>query len=114
MKAFDLTWMLLKQGRVGPIDHQTSPFPTGKTPMQDKYSPERLFMKLINGEELTPEEMRILNNPFGESNDYGPMITDIDQDYYDDFDVPYDELSEEEKREIDEIYEEYERAYAED
>ena len=114
MKAFDLTWMLLKQGRVGPIDHDKSPFPMGQTAMQDKYDIRTLFDKLMRGEELTPEELRVMQG-FGD--DYGPMITDIDQDYYDDFynnDVPYDELSEEEKREIDEIYEEYERAYGED
>jgi hypothetical protein len=78
MTPFDLTWMLLKQGKVGPIDHQTSPFPMGQTPMQGKYNVQRIITKLMSGEELTPEEVRILDNPFGESDDYGPMIRDID------------------------------------
>tara|TARA_R100000406_G_scaffold81621_1_gene63449 strand:- start:849 stop:1181 length:333 start_codon:yes stop_codon:yes gene_type:complete len=102
MKAFDLTWMLLKQGRVGPIDHEKSPFPMGQTAMQDKYDTQRIIMKLINGEELTPDELRILNDPYHYiENDYGPMITSIDDPYE-------DELSEEEIREL---YDEYERAY---
>lgn len=107
MKAFDLTWMLLKQGRVGPIDHEKSPFPMGQTAMQDKYDKQRIALKFLRGEELTPDEEKIFNAPYNyHENDYGPMITSIDDPYEDE-----DELSEEEIREL---YDEYERAYGED
>lgn len=87
MTPFDLTWMLLKQGRVGPIDHDKSPFPTGKTAMQDKYDVQRIITKLISGEELTPDEEKILNAPYNyHENYYGPMITSIDDPYYEDED----------------------------
>lgn len=78
MKAFDLTWMLLKQGRVSPIDHEKSPFPMGRTAMQDKYDIQRILTKLMSGEELTPDELKILNDPYNESDDYGSMIRDMD------------------------------------
>lgn len=71
MKAFDLAWTLLKQGKVR-RGFGDSPFPQGRTPMQEK-DQQRL-------REAVPFEPRLMRRGFSAARDYRNALRQNERD----------------------------------